>query len=205
MSSVVMTFEPGTENATIVQADVHTGKPDPSSTVKLGISAQMGGYGEPVALDVALSRLQSADRDTRRTAAEAVTESRAFTDGEALRDSMRLSAAFASTRTPPASLPRDQMTTEAWFLSRWTMFWARTTHASVHSGWPLPGNLSRMTSAHSLTMRSAMGFTAVPPSGANLKPHPEEDTDQVLGIDVERGFGGMRRQGRCCSARAAAG
>jgi biopolymer transport protein TolR len=28
------------------------------------------------------------------------------------------------------------------------------------------------------------GFTAVPPSGANLKPHPEEDTDQVLGIDV---------------------
>ena len=28
------------------------------------------------------------------------------------------------------------------------------------------------------------GFTAVPPEGANLKPHPEEDTDQVLGIDV---------------------
>ena len=28
------------------------------------------------------------------------------------------------------------------------------------------------------------GFTAVPPQGANLKPHPEEDTDQVLGIDV---------------------
>ena len=28
------------------------------------------------------------------------------------------------------------------------------------------------------------GFTAVPPNGANLKPHPEEDTDQVLGIDV---------------------
>ncbi|HEY0970550.1 MAG TPA: biopolymer transporter ExbD [Gemmatimonadales bacterium] len=27
------------------------------------------------------------------------------------------------------------------------------------------------------------GFTAVPPEGANLKPHPEEDTDQVLGID----------------------
>jgi hypothetical protein len=43
------TFEPGTENATIVQADVHTGKPDPSSTVKLGISAQMGGYGDPKA------------------------------------------------------------------------------------------------------------------------------------------------------------
>jgi biopolymer transport protein ExbD len=28
------------------------------------------------------------------------------------------------------------------------------------------------------------GFTATPPEGANLKPHPEEDTDQVLGIDV---------------------
>lgn len=41
------TFEPGTENATIVQADVHTGKPDPTSTVKLGVSAMMGGYGEP--------------------------------------------------------------------------------------------------------------------------------------------------------------
>ncbi|HEU4628655.1 MAG TPA: biopolymer transporter ExbD [Gemmatimonadaceae bacterium] len=27
------------------------------------------------------------------------------------------------------------------------------------------------------------GFTAQPPEGANLKPHPEEDTDQVLGID----------------------
>jgi biopolymer transport protein TolR len=28
------------------------------------------------------------------------------------------------------------------------------------------------------------GFQAVPPQGANLKPHPEEDTDQVLGIDA---------------------
>jgi len=27
------------------------------------------------------------------------------------------------------------------------------------------------------------GFTAIPPQGVNLKPHPEEDTDQVLGID----------------------
>ncbi len=27
------------------------------------------------------------------------------------------------------------------------------------------------------------GFTAVPPLGVNLKPHPEEDQDQVLGID----------------------
>ena len=27
------------------------------------------------------------------------------------------------------------------------------------------------------------GFTAVPPDGQNLKPHPEEDSDQVLGID----------------------
>jgi biopolymer transport protein ExbD len=29
------------------------------------------------------------------------------------------------------------------------------------------------------------GFNAVPPLGQNLKPHPEEDTDQVLGIDSE--------------------
>lgn len=29
------------------------------------------------------------------------------------------------------------------------------------------------------------GFNAVPPQGQNLKPHPEEDTDQVLGIDAE--------------------
>lgn len=28
------------------------------------------------------------------------------------------------------------------------------------------------------------GFQAVPPSGTNLKPRPEEDTDQVLGIDA---------------------
>lgn len=42
------TFEPGTENATIVQADVHTGKPDPTSTVKLGIGgSSMGGVGAP--------------------------------------------------------------------------------------------------------------------------------------------------------------
>jgi len=27
------------------------------------------------------------------------------------------------------------------------------------------------------------GFTAVPPDGQNLKTHPEEDGDQVLGID----------------------
>ncbi len=27
------------------------------------------------------------------------------------------------------------------------------------------------------------GFTAVPPVGVNIKPHPEEDADQVLGID----------------------
>ncbi len=29
------------------------------------------------------------------------------------------------------------------------------------------------------------GFNAVPPQGQNLKPHPEEDADQVLGIDSE--------------------
>ena len=28
------------------------------------------------------------------------------------------------------------------------------------------------------------GFVAVPPNGQNLKSHPEEDDDQVLGIDV---------------------
>lgn len=28
------------------------------------------------------------------------------------------------------------------------------------------------------------GFTAIPPQGVNLKPHPEEDADQVLGIDA---------------------
>ena len=32
------------------------------------------------------------------------------------------------------------------------------------------------------------GFTATPPEGANLKPHPEEDTDQVLGIDVNGNY-----------------
>jgi biopolymer transport protein TolR len=31
----------------------------------------------------------------------------------------------------------------------------------------------------------AAGFQAVPPEGVNLKPHPEEDSDQVLGIDSE--------------------
>src|SRR6266704_1003158 len=29
------------------------------------------------------------------------------------------------------------------------------------------------------------GFQAVPPMGTNLKPHPEEDQDQVLGIDAK--------------------
>jgi biopolymer transport protein ExbD len=28
------------------------------------------------------------------------------------------------------------------------------------------------------------GFQAVPPQGQNLKPHPEEERDQVLGIDA---------------------
>jgi biopolymer transport protein ExbD len=31
----------------------------------------------------------------------------------------------------------------------------------------------------------ASGFQAVPPEGVNLKPHPEEDADQVLGIDAQ--------------------
>lgn len=28
------------------------------------------------------------------------------------------------------------------------------------------------------------GFQAVPPAGKNLKPHPEDDKDQILGIDA---------------------
>ncbi|MCC6929571.1 MAG: biopolymer transporter ExbD [Gemmatimonadaceae bacterium] len=34
-----------------------------------------------------------------------------------------------------------------------------------------------------VTPALAAGFQAVPPAGINLKTHPEEDTDQVLGID----------------------
>jgi biopolymer transport protein TolR len=29
------------------------------------------------------------------------------------------------------------------------------------------------------------GFAAIPPQGTNLKPHPEEERDQVLGIDAD--------------------
>lgn len=32
------------------------------------------------------------------------------------------------------------------------------------------------------------GFQATPPEGQNLKPHPEEDGDQVLGIDQSGGY-----------------
>ena len=32
------------------------------------------------------------------------------------------------------------------------------------------------------------GFAAVPPQGVNLKPHPEEDQDQVLGIDADGNY-----------------
>ncbi len=34
-----------------------------------------------------------------------------------------------------------------------------------------------------VTPALAAGFQAVPPAGINLKIHPEEDSDQVLGID----------------------
>ena len=34
-----------------------------------------------------------------------------------------------------------------------------------------------------VTPALASGFTAEPPSGINLKAHPEADDDQVLGID----------------------
>ena len=33
------------------------------------------------------------------------------------------------------------------------------------------------------------GFQAIPPTGVNLKPHPEEDQDQVLGIDPNATLG----------------
>ena len=36
-----------------------------------------------------------------------------------------------------------------------------------------------------VTPALAAGFQAVPPAGINLKTHPEEDTDQVLGIDKQ--------------------
>ena len=34
----------------------------------------------------------------------------------------------------------------------------------------------------------AAGFQAVPPEGVNLRPHPEEDSDQVLGIDASGNY-----------------
>ncbi len=34
-----------------------------------------------------------------------------------------------------------------------------------------------------VTPALAAGFQAIPPAGINLKTHPEEDSDQVLGID----------------------
>jgi biopolymer transport protein TolR len=36
-----------------------------------------------------------------------------------------------------------------------------------------------------VTPALAAGFQAIPPAGINLKTHPEEDTDQVLGIDKQ--------------------
>src|SRR5258706_12474571 len=35
-----------------------------------------------------------------------------------------------------------------------------------------------------VTPEITAGFQAIPPTGVNLKPHPEEDQDQVLGIDA---------------------
>jgi biopolymer transport protein ExbD len=32
------------------------------------------------------------------------------------------------------------------------------------------------------------GFSAVPPQGQNLKPHPEEDNDQILGLDKDGNY-----------------
>ncbi len=39
-----------------------------------------------------------------------------------------------------------------------------------------------------VTPALAAGFTAIPPQGQNLKGHPEEDADQVLGIDKDGKF-----------------
>jgi biopolymer transport protein TolR len=39
-----------------------------------------------------------------------------------------------------------------------------------------------------VTPALAAGFQATPPEGINLKAHPEEDTDQVLGIDRDGNY-----------------
>ena len=39
-----------------------------------------------------------------------------------------------------------------------------------------------------VTPALAQGFKATPPEGINIKTHPEEDTDQVLGIAVDGSF-----------------
>ena len=49
-------------------------------------------------------------------------------------------------------------------------------------------NMPRRSSVRPKTVMATMmmisGFQAIPPTGVNLKPHPEEDQDQVLGIDA---------------------
>ena len=39
-----------------------------------------------------------------------------------------------------------------------------------------------------VTPALAQGFKATPPDGINIKTHPEEDTDQVLGVAVDGSF-----------------
>ncbi len=39
-----------------------------------------------------------------------------------------------------------------------------------------------------VTPALAQGFKATPPEGINIKTHPEEDTDQVLGVAVDGSF-----------------
>ncbi len=39
-----------------------------------------------------------------------------------------------------------------------------------------------------VTPALAQGFKATPPDGINIKTHPEEDTDQVLGIAVDGSY-----------------
>ncbi|GAC1584093.1 MAG: hypothetical protein NVS3B20_14140 [Polyangiales bacterium] len=45
------TFEPGTDNATIVQADPRTGKPDPTQTIKLGVGFNANANQPPAVVD----------------------------------------------------------------------------------------------------------------------------------------------------------
>ena len=51
------------------------------------------------------------------------------------------------------------------------------------SGEILPEPRNAIETVAGVTPAIAAGFTATPPTGVNLKSHPEADQDQVLGID----------------------